>query len=250
MTTAEKSVLKQVAAYIIHLERASERASQVRALERALPMPVNVMPAVDARAGKSGLAGRYIDGCGWKPRYPFRLSDTEIAVFLSHRKAWARIIEDGLEAGLVLEDDIWLDPERFPTALELALENLEELQWIRFPKSDKEVTGETVAKAGDIRLVRPRQVALGMYVQLIHRTTAARLLEITEQFDRPVDGVLQLTWETGIDTLALQPAPVREIDAELGGSTQSKRRGVGSKLHAEVARALYRRRIAERAARS
>lgn len=244
------NLLRQVAAYIIHLERATERADQVRALQDALPIPAHVMPAVDARAEGSSLAKRYTDVCGWQPRYPFPLSDTEIAIFLSHRKAWARILEDGLEAGLVLEDDIWLDPDRFPPALDLALENLRDMQWIRFPKADKEVLGETVAQSDDIRLVRPRQVALGMYVQLVHRTTAARLLEITERFDRPVDGVLQLTWETGIDTLALQPAPVREIDADLGGSTQRKRKGIGAKLHAEVARALYRRRIAERAARS
>lgn len=241
--------MKQVAAYIIHLERATERASQVASLKASLPIPAHVLPAVDARSAGPCLKDRYAPGCGWLPRYPFALNDTEIAVFLSHRKAWARILEDGVEAGLVLEDDIWLDPERFPHALDLALANLGENQWIRFPQADKETQGDTVASGDGIRVVRPRRVALGMLVQLVHRSTAARLLDLTERFDRPVDGLMQLTWETEIDTLAVQPAVVREISAELGGSTLRKRRGVGAKLHAEVARALYRRRIAERAAR-
>lgn len=238
--------MQRVAAYIIHLERATERAAQVARLIEALPVPAEVLPAVDARAEKGGLERHYDRCLGWQPRYPFPLSDTEIAVFLSHRKAWARIVEDGHEAGLVLEDDIWLDPERFPAGLHLAMQALGERRWIRFPQFDKEAEGELVAEAGGMRLVRPRRVALGMLVQLVHRSAAERLLRLTERFDRPVDGVLQLTWETGIDTLAVLPAAVREISAELGGSTLKKRNGVGARLHAELARALYRRRLAAR----
>ena len=213
-------------------------------------MPSHIVPGVDGRTRPPCLNEHYARGCGWEPRYPFPLSDTEIAVFLSHRKTWARIVEDGVEAGLVLEDDIWLDPERFPAALDLALRHLDEGQWIRFPQCEKETAGETVADEGGIRIIRPQRVALGMLVQLIHRSTAERLLAVTERFDRPVDGLLQLTWETGVDTLAVQPAAVREISSNLGGSTLRKRRGMGAKLHAEVARALYRRRIAERTRRA
>lgn len=241
--------LADVTAYIIHLERAKDRAAQAACLARSLPVPGEILAAVDARGQDAELGQRYDPGLGWQPRYPFDLTRTEIAVFLSHRRAWQRIRDDGRMAGLVVEDDIRPDPQRLPAAFALAMAHLEPGRVIRFPRSDRETAGETIAEADGMRLVRPRAVALGMQAQLVGREAAARLLDVTRRFDRPVDGVLQMTWETGIDTLTVLPAPVREIDAELGGSTQWKRRGLVARLHAELARALYRRRLAARAKR-
>ncbi len=239
-----------MAAFIIHLERATSRSAQVSALQAALPMPVTVLKAVDARSAGAELGRHYDRTVGWKPPYPFLLSDAEIAVFMSHRKAWREIVDSGLEAGLIVEDDVALDPGRFPEALALAQANLTPGRWIRFPWEGKEEPGAVVSERGSARLMRPPKLALGMLAQLVHRDAALRMLEATEVFDRPVDTALQLTWMTGIDVLCVAPSGVSEISVDLGGSTLQKRRGTRARLYAEFARALYRQRVGAMARRN
>lgn len=232
------------AAFIIHLERAVRRAPQVEALREALPMPTEIVPAVDAISETDLLARHYDPDLGWEPPYPFSLSQTEIAVFLSHRKAWERILASGCEAGLVLEDDVALDEALFPKALALAEANLQPGGMIRFPWRTYEARGDEISHLGNLRLTRPRLVALGMQAQLLHKDAARQLLAVTERFDRPVDTVMQLTWKTGVDTLAVVPSGVTEMDQDLGGTTQAKSERKGGRLYTEFARALYRRRVA------
>jgi hypothetical protein len=144
----------------------------------------------------------------------------------------------------VAEDDVDLDNDVFPQAFALAQQHLSPGGMIRFPWRDYEAKGDEVGSSGAIRLIRPRRVALGMQAQLIHRDAAAQLLDVTERFDRPVDTVVQMTWKTGVDTLAVVPSGVSENDADLGGSTQRAKQDKGSWLYTEFARALYRRRVA------
>ncbi len=207
-------------------------------------MPTEVVSAVDATTEADRFCQHYDSSLGWSPRYPFALSPTEIAVFLSHRKAWARIVEGGFEAGFVAEDDVDLDEDVFPQAFALAMAQLTPGGMIRFPWRDYEAKGDELGVAGAIRLIRPRRVALGMQAQLIHRDAAVRLLDVTKTFDRPVDTVMQMTWKTGVDTLAVVPSGVSENDEDLGGSTQRAQDNKGGWLYTEFARALYRRRVA------
>lgn len=237
-------VVSSQAAFIIHLGRATQRAPQVERLQAALPIPSEIVPAVDASAETTCLQDHYDPNLGWSPPYPFALSATEIAVFLSHREAWRRIILGGHEAGLVLEDDVALDPVVFPVAFDLAARHLMPGGVIRFPWRGYEAKGDEIGTSGAVQLIRPRLVALGMQAQLVHRDAARRLLEVTGRFDRPVDTVMQLTWKTGVETLAVVPSGVAEMDADLGGSTQRRHARKGGWLYTEFARALYRRRLA------
>ena len=75
-------------AFIIHLARAEARKPQVERLAATLPLPINVINAVDGLA----LGDREIEAAYrrhlYRPRYPFALRKAEIGCFLSHRKAW------------------------------------------------------------------------------------------------------------------------------------------------------------------
>jgi len=44
--------------------------------------------------------------------------------------------------------------------------------------------------------------------QLVSYSTAKKLLEITKKFDRPVDGLLQLNWNTKINITTISPSGV------------------------------------------
>ena len=65
---------------VIHLERATARAGQVARLIGALPFPGEVLPAVDARA-PGGLPAGHDPALSLEPRYPFPLTDVEVAIF-------------------------------------------------------------------------------------------------------------------------------------------------------------------------
>ncbi len=54
----------------------------------------------------------------FRPRYPFVLTATEIGVFLSHRAAWRRIVDENLDFAFVFEDDAQIDPAQFAALIE------------------------------------------------------------------------------------------------------------------------------------
>ncbi|MHC5305714.1 glycosyltransferase family 25 protein [Bartonella sp. LJL80] len=234
--------MKNVKAFIIHLERAAERQAQVSRLIGNLPCHAEIIKAVDSRElGKADMQAAYRKRL-YKPYYPFQLSANEIACFLSHRAAWQQIVDDNLEAGFVIEDDVELG-DNFLAAFDFAIRHATPQDFIRFPFRQRE-DGRIIAQDGEQRLLKPKRIGLGQVAQLVGREAAAKLLQATRQFDRPVDTTMQLYWQTGVHPTVMLPPCVREISSELGGSTIKSRRGLWARIYREIARPLYRRRIA------
>jgi GR25 family glycosyltransferase involved in LPS biosynthesis len=228
-------------AFIIHLGRAEARKPQVDRLAATLPLPVNIVDAVDGLALGDGEIETVYRRHLHRPRYPFALRKAEIGCFLSHRKAWQAILDGGLDAGLIVEDDVEPDEQLFAPALELAMKTTRPGDYIRFPYRSHTDGGAEVAEAGDITLVEPAHVGLGMQMQLVGRQAAAELLKATATFDRPVDTTIQMRWLTKIRILAVQPPAVRQIGHLLGGTVvQKKAKPLGEVLSREVKRAWYR----------
>ncbi|RYH03283.1 glycosyltransferase family 25 protein [Salipiger sp. IMCC34102] len=223
--------------YIIHLARAVERAPNVARLQGILPGPVHMLDAVDARALTGDLGARRRLHF---PPYPFALRPAEIACLHSHRLAWKTILEGPDDTALVVEDDCTFDPVRFPAALSLARAQATPESYIRFPIRTIERPAEELAQDGATRLFRPQVTGLGAQAQLVGRAAAARLLEATQRFDRPVDTLLQMTWITGQTMHCVLPSGVSEISREIGGSTIGTRLSPGARLGREIARPLYR----------
>lgn len=230
----------KVEAFVIHLERAHDRTSQVGRVKNSLPMPVTVIGAVDGQGLSQEEISAVYRPALHRPRYPFRLRPSEIACFLSHRKAWSAIIERGLDAGLVIEDDVEIDGDRFAAVLDLALARARRGDLVRFPKKAR---GEArqMAAAHAARLVAPRHPGLGMQAQLVGRGAAEALMAFTRTFDRPVDTTAQMRWLHGIRVLEAAPVAIREVAADLGGTTvQGKSKPLSEILTREFRRTVYR----------
>ncbi|MBR7650996.1 glycosyltransferase family 25 protein [Brucella oryzae] len=242
--TVNDGLQRAVKAFIIHLERAADRQSQVEELIRKLPVETEVVNAVDGRTLDMQTIGRVYRRSAHKPRYPFQLSTNEIACFLSHRKAWQAIVDQEIDAGFVLEDDVELTPE-FAAAYSAACQILKADSFIRFPFRERE-NGHVVLTTETSRIIEPVPVGLGMVAQLIGRGAAQRLLSATEVFDRPVDTTVQMHWVTGLKPLSVLPGGVKEISVRLGGSTIQKSRTLPDKLKREILRPLYRWKIKSR----
>ncbi|SMD10005.1 glycosyltransferase family 25 protein [Rhizobium sp. RU36D] len=225
--------------FVIHLARAQSRAPNVKHLIESLPLPGRIIEAVDGRDLTDDEVRAVYRPRLHRPLYPFALSRNEIACFLSHRRAWQAILDHDLDAALIMEDDAAPNGD-FLAGLNLAIENLQTCGFIRFPFRDGREWGCRTKVAGQVRLMAPRLVGLGMVTQLVSRTAAAQLLRATEVFDRPVDTLLQMPWASGIAPWSVSPATVREISPSIGGTTLQKQRDRAAKLHREIMRPFYR----------
>lgn len=230
-------------AYIIHLERAVGRQQNVAKLCRALGPETTVISGIDGRATAPLQAPKPPRAAF--PIYPFALRSAEIATFHSHRACWQRMVADGHPAALIVEDDIVLDPA-FRAALELATNTLSPDRLVRFSLTERE-RGEVVAQGeGNLRVLRPSVIGLGMQALLVTRGAAIRLLQGSVTFDRPVDTFVQMRWLHGVDVLTVLPSGVREMSVELGGSMIHAPMTFVERLHRETLRPVYRTALALR----
>ena len=238
-------------AFIVHLARATGRAAAVQSAAAAVGMPCTVMDAVDGqRLSQAELGAVFVPEGLHAPRYPFAIGRGEIACFLSHRKVWAEIVSRGLDWGVVLEDDVAVDRDALARAVAAVrargvLSDYVSLQTRPVPQ------GEVVAREGSCALVRVTPPPLRTSGQIVGRLAAERLLDVTARFDRPIDVMLQMTWVTGVPVLCADPSGISDWPELMGGSVAQtkRRRGLGASLGREVARTLYRRRVAALARR-
>ncbi len=225
-----------IEAFVISMPSAVARHGQVARIRATCGLPSTVIAATDGRAMTVAERRAVYARCLHRPSYPFELSPGEIGAFMSHRMAWSCIADSGLDAGLVLEDDIELDGEHFPRALGAAIAALRDYPLVRL--SCRAPAG-TPGAAASVR--RPCVPPLGNTSQLVRRDAALRLLELSARFDRPVDTFEQMTWLHGLRVAVVEPSGVREVSSRIGGTTiHPPRRGTLERLARNPARTWYR----------
>jgi GR25 family glycosyltransferase involved in LPS biosynthesis len=233
----------KIEAMVIHLSRATGRAKQVELLRSKLPVMTRAIDAIDGKTLNAAEMSHYKRKV-MIPSYPFELRQTEIACFLSHRKCWQHIIDLKLDAAIILEDDVALDFPIFWKAVELSLSIIRPGDFIRFPIKQREADGVVVTYNSQVTIKKPEHIALGMVGQIVTREAAAKLLDASEKFDRPVDCFLQMNWLHKVDVLSVWPSGVSEVSHSLGGSAiDHKTKNIGSKIKREILRPIYRSRI-------
>ena len=136
----------------------------------------------------------------------------------------------------------------FSDALRLACRNVERFGYVQFQTRPQ--SGDVVGTEGSASLFQPSVTPLGACGQLVSRDCAARLLELTEIFDRPVDTFLQMHWHTGTRVTAIWPSGLEDMSGASGGSTIKKKRPIAEKLLREFQRARYRQLVAKQSKRS
>jgi GR25 family glycosyltransferase involved in LPS biosynthesis len=234
----------KISAFVITLERATERRQHVDWILRNLPLPGMPLSAVDGKL----LTPQEVDQCSarqlFSPRYPHPLGRGEIGCFLSHRKAWQAIIDAQLDAALILEDDVTFEPERLRDAIAWLSSEVVQGEYVQLQAREISARGSAAGRSEPFALIQPRPVPLRTTAQIVTRTAAVRLLEASKVFDRPVDTFLQMTWITGVPMRVIVPRVIEEISLQLGGSTLGGRnRSLYECLRREILRPIYRAQI-------
>ena len=226
----------RIEAFIISLRDSPSRRSNVDRIRAGCPVPCTVVDAVDGRTLTAAERDAAYQPALLRPRFPFPLSPAEIGTFLSHRKTWQLIVERKLDAGLVFEDDVELVEPYFSRAWQAAISSPSGVQILKFGIRSTDRPDRTTAA------IRPCAVPpLGNVVQLIHARAARRLLDLSMQFDRPVDTFEQMIWLHRLPVGVVEPSGVREISARLGGTTIHRSdRGSIERLMRNVSRLWYR----------
>jgi len=234
-------------AFIICLERASERLAHARATLAQLPLPAEILPAIDGRAMPTDAIEAVYHRDLHRPNYPFELDTGNIGCFLSHRAVWRQIVERNLDAALVLEDDAHVDPALLCRAVEFAAANCPTDAYLQFPVRKLPADSKCIAAGDAVKIVCPRVTPLRTSGQWVTRGAAEKLLAVTQMLDRPIDTTLQMRWITGVCMLAIEPSGISDRTAALGGSmigAGKDRRLTLQKLMRQVHRARYRWKVA------
>jgi glycosyl transferase, family 25 len=236
----------QPKAFILHLDRAISRKPNVQSLVANLPIASEVLAAVDgAGLSPQEVAESYAPR-RFRPRYPFALTMTEVGVFLSHRLAWRRIVDDGLDFAFIFEDDAEIDPAPFAALTDFLSAERAAWDYVLLPAKPIR-SGTPVASRGGFTLLRPDAPPLRAIAQAVSRDAARRLLDRTLPFDRPVDTLMQMAWVTGQPALVASPSPVRDVSLKSGGSTvQRKSMSFAERLRHEALRPIYRAQVLAR----
>jgi GR25 family glycosyltransferase involved in LPS biosynthesis len=231
---------------ILHLERASSRAATVQALRAALPIESEVLGAIDGARLTPQEVDQVYARRRFRPTYPFPLTRTEVGVFLSHRAAWRRIVDDALDFAFIFEDDAQIDANAFAALIEFITAERRTWDYVLLPAQPIR-NGTPIARRGDFMLMRPDAPPLRAIAQIVSFAAAKRLLDRTLPFDRPIDTLMQMTWVTGQPVLVASPSPVRDVSRETGGSTvQRKSMSLVERLRHEAMRPIYRAQVLAR----
>ncbi len=212
--------------FVINLERDTERRRHMAGLLERLGLAAEFVPAVDGRRLTPSERAAY-DRARALRIYGVEMMDTEIACCLSHHHVYRRMLRDGIETALIMEDDVRVDAT-FPQILQDLL-NSRFTDWLvvrldtkrtqlQNPPSAK-YSGTSVAElSGGRALYRLRTHVLGTGAYLIRREGAARMLAYGERVFMPIDQTMDRFWENGILPYVVRPFPVLQSE-DFGSST-------------------------------
>jgi GR25 family glycosyltransferase involved in LPS biosynthesis len=176
------------------------------------------------------------------PRYPFALRPAELGAFLSHRKAWKEILDRGLHAAAIFEDDIELSQPGFGIALEAAVTALATADLVRLRFMHR-ISANLRSSPVPVTLW-PTVTPLGAFAQVVGRNAARKLLDSTDRIDRPVDSFIQMRWISHISVCEVAPSHVLDRSEDLGGSTiQVRGNRWSGQFRRNLKRTVYRARI-------
>lgn len=149
------------------------------------------------------------------------LSRGEIATYATHRLAWQKLLDDGHDVVLILEDDFRLeDPDLVRKALNEAPSLLADgrhmIKLYDYPRDRSPDIGIRI-QVGAIPLVKWQRTRAGLVGYILSREGAKRMLERPKIF-RVVDEDIKFFWELGIDIWSIPGNPITEIANNLGGS--------------------------------
>lgn len=231
--------------FVINLDRSFDRFEQISTQLKNIGLEFERISAIDGNSQTDEFLEKYYSKELNRKKYYVPMSKAEIGCYISHLKACERIVKENLEYGIVLEDDIILEPyfELIPDVI-----NSIDKKWnfIKLISSlNKKIIEKTPIDLGvfydspyEFELVKWKKPPFGMLAYAISREGAAEILKKRSVFYRPIDVDLQFAWETGLDVMGLIPQLGRHSDME--SVIGNGKRDLKSNRHYPLAKFVYK----------
>ena len=244
--------------FLINLERDVKRLEAATAELRRHDQTWIRVPAVNGRQLPPDRIARSYDPRGNAKHAKHPMTAPEIGCYLSHFKAWEKIVESGAPGGVVFEDDFTITGDLSAARLGLAAD---EGRWDMVKLFSLRPDSKLLRPRrliGDVVIGEPYRIPTMMLGYALRRQAAERLVAQTLPFMRPVDEDMKFFWEKGLTITEIRPAPIalgNQVSAEqtVGQSRRSavqddprsalKRAGKGLSYRLNYLFQLHRRRL-------
>ena len=172
------------AMFFINLDRSEERAQYMwREIEKlGLGEQTERVSAIDAsRETVRDAFRRNVFSMD-----AYQLEDSAMACTESHRKAWARMLERGLDCAVFLEDDMVFAPH-FPSAVSEILGSALEFDVVKLDGIRDRIRLGAPMSCGTVSVRPLHQTLYSCGAYMLSRRGAERLLKETETYSRAID---------------------------------------------------------------
>jgi GR25 family glycosyltransferase involved in LPS biosynthesis len=238
--------LQTVAIWVINLDSATRRLNAIAKNLHENKLSFQRIPAVNTNTFDIDIeAGEYNTILN-KKNYFVALTSGEKGCFMSHRVAWQKLLNSEHQFGIILEDDVELDPNAADNLLKaLTWLDTEEPRYLKLYAKRRQGGKIIQALDGTSSIRVPKLPPLGTQAQAINRAAAERLLACSNTFGSPVDVFLQTWWIHKVQVAVVQPNSFHEISTRLGGSTiqSSLKGGLMKKIFRSFIRLKFRTKL-------
>lgn len=193
-------------AFVISLPGETARREKIRRDFTQLQIPFVFFDAIDGRQLDVHTHPAY-DGPRRRRAAGKDLMGGEIGCLLSHKAVLQKVIASNYPSALIFEDDVVLNPDFKNVVAALAGQgtSFDIVRFLGSPKVAKGRHRKIAPLYRDYHLVRLARTHGGAHAYLITKQGAEKLLGHMKKNAFPIDILLCRTWETGLETLSVQP---------------------------------------------
>lgn len=232
--------------FVLNLPSAVERRTLVEQELSRVGLVGTFVPGVDASSLSDVDWGRY-NRRRCRAIYGVDMLPTELACYLGHERILRRIVDEGIEVALVLEDDVWLEDTLIPV-LDALLGQTRPWPWmvvrlasLRGRKILRGIqTRHRVTSLGaEHGLYKLSTHVLGAQGYVVTREGAERMLRYGRRIALPFDHAMDRFWENGLTPYVVYPFVLGErgeLSSIIGDRDPARRYAMGPWV-------LWRRRV-------
>lgn len=208
--------------FVINMAKDTDRRASIQARADEVGLNLTFIEAVNGRALSTEETNTIYDSAKRQRNFGRDMTGGELGCLLSHRNIYDKMIAENIERAIILEDDVIFEND-VKEALEAIM--ISPMPWdtIRFLGSKK------IYKRGCRKITPLGQTHYhfarlptapgGSHGYFITKRAAQIMRNHMNRLWVPIDTLLGRTWETGIETLVLHPAPLYpdpEADSTIG----------------------------------
>lgn len=200
--------------FVINLPRDNKRKDVMRERFDKCGVQLTFIEAVNGRELDLQNAP-YYDRARRRRYFGRDLMPGEIGCLLSHRKIFEKIVAEKIPYAVVLEDDVIPEPDfrQAIEALPLAVIKWDVIRFLGSKKIYQRGCRKIAPLAGRYWLARLPTAPGGAHGYMLTLHAAGIMLHHMQKNWVPIDTLQGRMWETGLETLVLNPAPVQTDQA-------------------------------------